>query len=428
MNIIELIIKKRDGFTLSNKEINYVIKNYLNDKIPDYQISSLLMAIYLKGMNANETHDLTKEFVESGATLDLSAIKIPTVDKHSTGGVGDKTTLVISPILSACGLAVAKMSGRGLGHTGGTIDKLESFPGFNVNLSKKQFINQVNEINIALIGQSKNMVPADKKFYALRDVTGTVNSIPLIASSIMSKKIAAGSENILLDVKVGKGAFMQSLKLAKELAKAMVDIGKKFNKKTSVVISNMEQPLGISVGNIIEVEEAIETLKGKGLKDLTELSYFLCEKLLLKTKIVPNSKAATKLIDDVISSGKALEQFKHLVQKQGGSFDKLDHNPKYSLDLISQKNGFVQHLDALKVGHLAMKLGAGRCTKDDKIDLQAGVKCIKKMGDKVKKGDVLLNLYSSTPIKEEMLELGQNCFVFNAKKVKNPPVIVEYFK
>ncbi|MCI5746103.1 MAG: thymidine phosphorylase [Erysipelotrichaceae bacterium] len=406
MNIIAIIEKKAKNKALSRKEIEYFITNYVNGNIADYQASSLLMAIKLNGMNKRETVDLTRAMLYSGDVNDLSCIKGHIVDKHSTGGVGDKTTLVLAPLVAACGLKIAKMSGRGLGHTGGTIDKLESIPNFKTSLSHEDFISQVQKIGISVIGQTAELVPADKKLYALRDVTGTVDSMPLICSSIVSKKIASGAKIIELDVKYGDGAFMKSKKAAKELADLMIYVGHKLNRTIKVVISNMNEPLGNNIGNSLEVIESIETLKGNGPKDLTELCLHICAEFLHESKMYDSYQKAYEYAKEVLYSKKALEKFKEFVSCQGGNANVVDDyslfkQAKYSFDIISTKDGIIKKVKALSIGQASMLLGGGRQTKDDVIDMSAGIVLKKKAHDKIHVGDVLATCYTD---KKDILE------------------------
>ncbi|GIM27931.1 pyrimidine-nucleoside phosphorylase [Clostridium polyendosporum] len=400
MRMYDIILKKRNGEELSTEEINYFIENYTKGDVPDYQVSALLMSIFFNKMTSKETSDLTMAMVNSGDTLDLSQIKGIKVDKHSTGGVGDTTTLILAPMVAALGIPVVKMSGRGLGHTGGTIDKLESFKGFSVNLSKQQFINNVNSIKIAVVAQTADLAPADKKLYALRDVTATVDNISLIASSVMSKKIAAGADSIVLDVKVGEGAFMKTSESAHELAKEMVRIGEAVGRKTIAVISDMDQPLGLAIGNALEVEEAINTLKGNGPKDLLELCITLGSNMVILSGKTTNLDEAKTMLMNTIVSGKALDKLKEFVNAQGGDISCIDDTtrlPKanYIIPVVASKTGYVTKIHAEQIGLIAMELGAGRTTKEDVIDLAVGIVLNKKRGDKVEVGDVLAFIHAN---------------------------------
>ncbi|RDU34997.1 pyrimidine-nucleoside phosphorylase [Neobacillus piezotolerans] len=410
MRMVDLIEKKRDGLELSTEEINYIIEGYTNGSIPDYQMSALTMAIFYKGMTEKERADLTMAMAESGDQIDLSEIEGIKVDKHSTGGVGDTTTLVVGPLVAAVGVPVAKMSGRGLGHTGGTVDKLESVEGFHVEIENLEFIDLVNRNKIAVIGQSGNLTPADKKLYALRDVTATVDSIPLIASSIMSKKIAAGADAIVLDVKTGAGAFMKTLEDSKELAKAMVRIGNNVGRKTMAVISDMSQPLGYAIGNALEVREAIDTLKGEGPKDLTELSLTLGSHMVYLAGKAESLSEAREKLERAIKDGSALEKMKVFLSAQGGDasiVDNPDRLPKasYIHELEAKEDGFVSEIVADEVGTAAMVLGAGRATKESEIDLAVGIILKKKIGDKVQKGESLAAIHSNFENVEEVKEM-----------------------
>lgn len=403
MRMVDIISKKRDGGELTKDEIYFFVNGYTNGTIPDYQVSALTMAIYFKDMTERERADLTMAMVKSGETVDLSQIEGIKVDKHSTGGVGDTTTLVLAPLVAALGVPVAKMSGRGLGHTGGTIDKLESISGFNVALTKEKFVELVNRNKVAVVGQTGNLTPADKKLYALRDVTGSVESIPLIASSIMSKKIAAGADAIVLDVKTGAGAFMKTEKDAEELAHAMVKIGNNVGRKTMAVISDMSQPLGFAVGNALEVKEAIDTLKGQGPEDLTELVLTLGSQMVMLAKKANTLEEAKEKLVEVIKSGKALEKFKLFLESQGGDSSIVD-NPeklpqsKYKIDVLAKESGFVSNIVADEIGIAAMLLGAGRATKEDTVDLAVGLVLNKKVGDKVQKDEPIVTIYSNSEI------------------------------
>ncbi|TWJ60199.1 Pyrimidine-nucleoside phosphorylase [Bacillus paralicheniformis] len=400
MRMVDIITKKQNGEELTTEEIQFFIKGYTDGSIPDYQASALAMAIYFQDMTDRERADLTMAMVNSGETIDLSAIEGIKVDKHSTGGVGDTTTLVLAPLVAALDVPVAKMSGRGLGHTGGTIDKLEAIKGFHVELSKDEFIELVNRDKVAVIGQSGNLTPADKKLYALRDVTGTVNSIPLIASSIMSKKIAAGADAIVLDVKTGAGAFMKTDEDAVNLAKAMVRIGNNVGRQTMAVISDMSQPLGFAIGNALEVKEAIDTLKGEGPEDLTELVLTLGSQMVVLAKKAETLDEAREKLIDVMKNGKALQKFKDFLQNQGGDSSVADNPEKlpqaaYKIDIPAKEAGVVSEIVADQIGVAAMLLGAGRATKEDKIDLAVGIMLRKKVGDAVEKGEPLVTLYAN---------------------------------
>ncbi|MFC5541105.1 MAG: pyrimidine-nucleoside phosphorylase [Bacilli bacterium] len=400
MRMVDIIEKKRDGKELSTEEIQFFVKGYTEGTIPDYQAASLLMAIYFQDMTERERTDLTMAMVESGDTIDLSPIQGIKCDKHSTGGVGDKVTICLSPMVAACGVPVAKMSGRGLGHTGGTIDKLESIPGFKVELTSEQFIKQVNDIKMAVVSQSGNLTPADKKIYALRDVTGTVPSIPLIASSIMSKKIASGADAIVLDVKVGEGAFMKTVEEAEELAHAMVKIGNRVGRKTIAILSDMSQPLGYAVGNALEVKEAIDVLKGHGPEDVKELCLTLGSQMVLLSGKAQSIEEARKKLEEVLNNGKALETFKAFVASQGGDPSITEHpdllpQAKYKVDVPAKEAGYIKKIIANEIGVAAMLLGAGRETKDSEIDLSVGIVLNKKVGDHVEKGESLATIHSN---------------------------------
>ncbi|RRJ62481.1 pyrimidine-nucleoside phosphorylase [Paenibacillus oralis] len=412
MRMVDLIAKKRDGGELTTEEINFIIEGYTKDEIPDYQASALAMAIYFRDMTERERADLTMAIVNSGDTIDLSAIEGVKVDKHSTGGVGDTTTLVLAPLVAALDIPVAKMSGRGLGHTGGTIDKLEAIAGFHVEIGKEEFVELVNRHKIAVIGQSGNLTPADKKLYALRDVTATVNSIPLIASSIMSKKIAAGSDAIVLDVKTGAGAFMKTAEDAKELAHAMVRIGNNVGRKTMAVISDMSQPLGYAIGNALEVKEAIDTLKGNGPKDLEELCLALGRQMVFLANKAASLEEAEEKLREVIRSGKALEKFKEFITNQGGDPSVVDHPEKlpqaaYQIEVPAKTGGVVAEIVADEIGTAAMWLGAGRATKESGIDLAVGLMLNKKVGDPVKAGESLVTIHAN---REDVKDVVENIY------------------
>ncbi|MFB4163512.1 pyrimidine-nucleoside phosphorylase [Alteribacillus sp. JSM 102045] len=430
MRMVDIIAKKRDGEVLTDAEIRWFVNGYSNEDIPDYQASAFAMALYFQGMNEEEAASLTFAMAESGDQLDLSAIEGTKVDKHSTGGVGDKTTLILGPLVAALGIPVAKMSGRGLGHTGGTIDKLEAFKGFRTELNQNEFIRLVNENKIAVAGQSGNLTPADKKLYALRDVTATVDSIPLIASSVMSKKIAAGADAIVLDVKTGSGAFMENLEDAKSLANAMVKIGHSLNRNTMAVISNMDQPLGRFVGNALEVKEAIETLHGKGPEDLHELSVTLAAHMAVAGGKASNEKEGRQLIEEVISNGKAVEKMKQFIQSQGGDPSAVDtpeilNTAKFIKDITAHEAGSVETMHAAQIGKAAMMLGAGRATKDDEIDHAVGIKLHKKIGDEVHEAEPIATLYSNQEDTAHVEEIVRNAYTFVHGKSKKPMLIYE---
>ncbi|MBX7000647.1 pyrimidine-nucleoside phosphorylase [Bacillus aerophilus] len=400
MRMVDIIAKKRDGKELSSEEISFFVKGYTDGTIPDYQASALAMAIFFQDMTDKERADLTLAMANSGDTIDLSAIDGIKVDKHSTGGVGDTTTLVLAPLVAALDVPVAKMSGRGLGHTGGTVDKLEAVKGFHVEITKDEFIELVNRHKVAVIGQSGNLTPADKKLYALRDVTGTVNSIPLIASSIMSKKIAAGADAIVLDVKTGAGAFMKTPEDSEKLAKAMVRIGNNVGRQTMAVISDMSQPLGLAIGNSLEVKEAIDTLKGEGPEDLNELVLTLGSQMVVLAKKAETLDEAREKLIEVMKNGKALEKFKEFLENQGGDGSIVDQPEKlpqapYQIEVPAKESGVIAEIVADEIGVAAMILGAGRATKEDDIDLSVGIMLNKKVGDRVEKGESLVTLHAN---------------------------------
>ena len=429
MVFTDIIAKKRDGFTLDTDEINFMIENYTSGDIPDYQMSAMMMAILLKGMDERETYDLTMAMMHSGDTLDLSAINGIKADKHSTGGVGDKTSLVLCPMVAACGLKIAKMSGRGLGHTGGTIDKLESFPGFNTGISDETFINNVNEIGIAIAGQTANLDPADKKMYALRDVTATVPSIPLIVSSIMSKKLAAGSDVIVLDVKCGDGSFMKTLDQAEQLAEGLTTIGINAGKKCAAIITDMDQPLGYAVGNALEVKEAISVLSGQMKGDLLDLCLTIGSKMLTLAEIAKDETEAARMLIYAIESGEALKKLAQMVKYQGGddrSVYDVSLLPKANLtyEVRSDEEGYVKHIKAEEIGLISMHLGGGRATKEDVIDLGVGVVLEKKVADKVEKGDLLATIHAKNEddAASAAKEL-KSCYEFTDKAFERPKFI-----
>jgi len=429
--MVDIIAKKRDGLVLSKDEIHFLIQGYTNGSIPDYQMSALAMAIVLKGMNKEETANLTEAMMHSGETIDLSLIKGVKVDKHSTGGVGDKTSLALGPLVASCGAKLAKMSGRGLGHTGGTLDKMESVPGMSISLTDKQFIDQVNRIGIAIIGQTADIDPADKKLYALRDVTATVQSIPLIASSIMSKKLASGADAILLDVKFGSGAFMKTIDQARELATCMVEIGDSLGRDTRAILTDMDEPLGLAVGNALEVKEAIATLKGHGPKDFVELVVGAGAIMLEQAHIASSFEDGGKKILEAIENGKGFEKQKELFQAQGGDISYLDHPEKFPVSKIitpifASRDGYVKRIDSLSIGISAMKLGAGRETLSDTIDMSSGIVLNKKVGDKVKKGELLATAYTNKNGVDDIYSDIHNAFVYSDTPLKVRPIIHEY--
>jgi len=407
--MVDIIEKKRDGKALNTEEIEFFVSGYTNGDIPDYQVSSLAMAIFFQDMNDDERAALTMAMVNSGDKIDLSKINGVKVDKHSTGGVGDTTTLVLAPLVASVGVPVAKMSGRGLGHTGGTIDKLESVRGFNVEISEKDFVQLVNDKKVAVVGQSGNLTPADKKLYALRDITGTVNSIPLIASSIMSKKIAAGADAIVLDVKTGSGAFMKTLGDAEALAHAMVRIGNNVGRNTMAIISDMSQPLGRAIGNALELKEAIDTLKGRGPKDLTELVLTLGSQMVVLAEKASTLEEARELLKKAIQSGSALAKFKTFLSNQGGDASIIDYperlpSARYQIQFQAKKDGIITEMIANEIGVASMMLGAGRQTKEDKIDLGVGIVLNKKVGDHVIEGDSILTIHSNKEQVDDILD------------------------
>lgn len=399
MRMYDIILKKRANLPLTDKEIRFVIDGYVKGEIPDYQVSALLMTIVFNGMNARELGTLTLAMAQSGNMVDLSNIDGITVDKHSTGGVGDKTTLVIAPLVAACGGKVAKMSGRGLGHTGGTIDKMESIPNLKVSLEKDAFINQVNKIGLAVIGQSEGLAPADKKLYALRDVTGTVDSIPLIASSVMSKKLASGAQAILLDVKVGSGAFMKNIEDARELAKAMVDIGKENGRSIKAILTDMDRPLGHDIGNALEIREVIDTLKGHGPEDLTHECIIMAAHMLVLSHICDYETALSR-VQEALDSGAALERLRMMIDAQDGDSRVIDDESllaigKFTYDVTAPQDGYITYMNTEQCGIASVMLGAGRTVKDGPIDYSAGIVMHKKTGDAVRMGERIATLYAS---------------------------------
>ena len=432
MRMVDLIIKKRQGEALSREEIAFWIDGYVNGVIPDYQTSAMTMAILFRGMSEEEVINLTDLMEHSGDTLDLSNLRGVKVDKHSTGGVGDKTSLVLGPMVAACGATLAKLSGRGLGHTGGTLDKLESIPGLRIALSEKEFEEQVNRIGIAIAGQTQSLVPADKKMYALRDVTGTVESIPLIAASVMSKKLAAGTDAILLDVTLGNGAFMKDIDQARTLAKLMVKIGNGLNRDTRAVLSNMNEPLGLAVGNALEVKEAIAALHGDGPEDLMNLCYIAGSVMLVQAKVAKDEVEGRKMLEKVIRDGSAFTKFLEMVQAQGGDVEYILHPEKFEVaknivPIYAKNRGYVKNIDALEIGLSSMTLGGGRETLDDVIDMAAGIMLVKKVGNEVNEGDVLCYLHSNknvtliNRVAKEVLA----AFEISEEKVEKPKVVLE---
>ncbi|WP_205422914.1 pyrimidine-nucleoside phosphorylase [Granulicatella sp. zg-ZJ] len=423
--MVDLIEKKRDGFALANQEIEWMIDGFTKGEIPDYQMSAMAMAILFQGMTHEELGVLTLSMAKSGDQFDLSAIHGIKVDKHSTGGVGDTTTLVLAPLVASLGIPVAKMSGRGLGHTGGTIDKLEAIPGFKVEVSEQDFIDLVNKNKVAIAGQSGNLTPADKKLYALRDVTGTVQSIPLIASSIMSKKIASGADAIVLDVKTGAGAFMKTVEDAQALATEMVAIGNQVGRRTMAVISDMSQPLGVAIGNANEVIEAINTLKGNGPKDLVELCLVLGSQMVYLANGASSLEEARQKLEENLQNGKALEVFKTFIASQGGDASVVDDTSKlphalYDIDVVADKNGYVTSIVADDLGVAAMMLGAGRATKESQIDLAVGISVLKKVGDKVVTGEPLVRIHANQEHVEDVMSKVKEAYTIGDEKIHQP--------
>ena len=429
MRMYDIIMKKRNGFPLTKEEIYYFVDGFTNGTIPDYQASALLMAIYFQHMNYDETLNLTMAMADSGEHLDLSGISGIKADKHSTGGVGDKTTLVLAPMVAAVGVKTAKMSGRGLGHTGGTIDKLESFPGFSTSLSQEQFVKNVNDIGLAVTGQTGNITPADKKIYALRDVTGTVDNISLIASSIMSKKLAAGADVIVLDVKTGNGAFMKNIEDATELAKTLVDIGNGAGKKTYAVISEMNEPLGYAIGNSLEVIEAIDTLKGNGPRDLYNLCIELGSLMVAASDQNISLEQAKQILKKTIEDGSAYRKFKEFIESQGGNPSDVDNchdliKVNQVLDIKSFQSGYIAGIQTENIGNAVMMLGGGRQKKGDSIDHSVGVIIKKKVGEQVKEGESLATVYiNNTDNLDTALDLIKSSFEFSEDIIKEPELI-----
>ncbi|MFD2657326.1 pyrimidine-nucleoside phosphorylase [Gracilibacillus thailandensis] len=433
MRMVDIIAKKRNGDTLTEQEISFFIKEYMKENIPDYQVSALMMAIYYQGMTQEETASLTKNMVESGDIIDLSPIKGHKVDKHSTGGVGDKTTFIVGPLVAAAAIPVAKMSGRGLGHTGGTIDKLESIPGFKVELTNQQFIDNVNKFKLSVVGQTGNLAPADKKLYALRDVTATVDSIPLIASSIMSKKIASGADSIVLDVKTGSGAFMKSLQDSKRLAEEMVTIGNQLDRQTVAVISDMNQPLGYEIGNANEVKEAVEVLQGKRIEDLRELAIELAAHMTILAGVYQDYSEATQSLESLIDNGDALKCFMDFIEAQGGDITVIQDlsqlpGSSYHMEVKADQGGYIHEMEADEIGVAAMHLGAGRATKDDAINHGVGITLQKKIGDYVDHGDTLAILNSDQEDVEQIISIVKNAYTIKPEKATRQKMIYEVIK
>lgn len=431
--MVDIIEKKRDGYSLTKQEIDFFVSGYAKGQIPDYQASAFAMAVLFRGMNKEEIAEMTDAMMHSGDVIDLSSIAGVKVDKHSTGGVGDKTSLAVGPLVAACGAKVAKMSGRGLGHTGGTLDKLESIPGMRIGLSQEEFIDQVNRVGLAIIGQTAELDPADKKLYALRDVTGTVESIPLIASSIMSKKLASGSDCILLDVKFGSGAFMKTIDSARELARTMVEIGDSLHRDTRAILTDMDQPLGLAVGNALEVKEAIATLNGEGPADFVELVLEAASIMLEQAKIAKDSDEAKTMVKKAIEDRSGLKKLAEMIDAQGGDASYIFHPEKFPMaskqvPVYAEKTGYVHRIDSLSIGLSAMRLGAGRATMEDVIDMSSGIVLAKKVGDRVEKGDLLATLHhnksdeAASEVKAQVLE----AFQIEEKPVAHHPIVHDY--
>jgi len=431
MNFIDIIEKKKENKELTEEEIKFFIDNYVSGDIPDYQVSALLMAIYFNKLNIDETYHLTKSMIESGDVVDLSDVHGVKVDKHSTGGVGDTVTLVLGPLMASVGLVFAKMSGRGLGHTGGTLDKLEAIPGFNIYLNEDEFKSNLDKSNIAVIGQTDDIVPADKLLYALRDATDTVDNVSLISSSILSKKIALGTDALVLDVKVGSGAFMKDKDSAVELSKMMVELGKKFNRKAKAIITNMNEPLGDAVGNSIEVIEAIKTLNGEGSKNLREIALKIGSSLMNMAGVSNSEEEARKVLEEKMNNGEAIEKFKEMVELQGGDSSYIDDISKFKLssikeDIFSEESGYVNSIEALEIGIVSRDLGAGRLKKGDSLDLGAGIYLYKKVGDYVEKGDKLATIYTEKSDQvEDAIKRIKNAYKYSDTKEEYNLIIEE---
>jgi pyrimidine-nucleoside phosphorylase len=430
MRMVDIIKKKRDGGILSREEIAFFVENYTKGEIPDYQASALLMAIYFRGMTSDETVALTEYMMKSGEVLDLTDIPGPKVDKHSTGGVGDKISLPLAPIVASLGVYVPMISGRALGHTGGTLDKLESIKGLTTAISPEKFKKQLLDIGVVMAGQTENLCPADKKLYALRDVTATVESIPLISASIMSKKLAEGIDGLVLDVKTGNGAFMAKYEDAKKLAQTMVEIGKGMGKKVKAFITNMNQPLGYKIGNALEVEETIEILKGKGPEDVRELTYTLAAEMLIIAGKESSREEALKKVDEAVKSGKALKKWEELVENQGGDLDYMYSEEftrtNYSFELKANSDGYLYSYNTYEVGVAVSILGAGRSTKDDEIDHKVGIILHKKVGDEVKSGETVMEIkYNDVNKFNQALQLLKNCYIVKSEKPAKEPLVFE---
>lgn len=433
MRMVDVILKKRNGLNLTEEEIRFFIDGYTNGTIPDYQASALMMAIYFQGMSETETAQLTQAMVDSGETIDLSAIHGHKVDKHSTGGVGDKITFITGPLVASVGVPVAKMSGRGLGHTGGTLDKLESVEGFHIEMTKEEFIKNVNTHKLAVAGQTGNLAPADKKLYSLRDVTATVDSIPLIAGSVMSKKLASGADSIVLDVKTGSGAFMKTLEEAELLAGEMVNIGKNLGKNTVAVITDMNQPLGFEVGNANEIREAAEVLQGKNVHDLREIALELASHMTVLAGTFDSYEEARKELETNLENGKAFDAFRAFLKAQGGSTEMIDDlsklpSPDYHVEVKADHAGYINEIDAESVGIAAMYLGAGRATKDDSIDHSVGISLKKKIGDKVEEGETIAILLSQEESPADSIERLRNAYVIKETAPESRSLIYKVIK
>lgn len=431
MNFLDIIQKKKENKALSEEEIKFFIENYVKGEIPDYQVSAFLMAVYFNKLNLDETYYLTKAMIDSGDRVDLSEVPGSKVDKHSTGGVGDTVTLVLGPLLASVGLVFAKMSGRGLGHTGGTLDKLESIPGFNINIGGKEFVEILKKSNIAVIGQTENIVPADKLLYALRDATATVDNVSLIASSILSKKIALGNDALVLDVKVGSGAFMKDIPSAVELSELMVNLGKKFGRNTKAIITSMNEPLGDAIGNSLEVIEAINILKGKKSGHLKEIALRIGSKLMIMEGLAKTEDEARKVLEGKISDGSAIEKFKEMVELQGGDPSYIDDTDKFKKssiikDITSEETGFVKSIEAIEIGIASRDLGAGRHKKGDVLDLSAGIYLHKKVSDFVEKGEKIATIYTEKENEVEgAIERIKAAYAFSDKREDYKLIIEE---